>query len=352
MDAATHGARTAGSATVRPVKYDDASWHYDSAAGADEEERWARASNHIAVYVKWCMLRGWVGADHLLDDEVVAAIQELRDGTLSAYAFEDAFICGKFSEQDLSDEGNAFTRYYYLSSDSAVSDAYLLREDVCDFEAIAAKFDVAYDAWVAAGRPRPPETTRWWRCCGKVSGPSPRAKRGLVATWWDATVKPSVLAASLANAEPRVHPGVYATAAIVSSAMLAAVVVHVQLSGPFADLGLTHAQRGVERVAFATNFARLGLSLVGITAAVGLFAFASKRSMREALRVRAYTLGPISNLYAWWTLYRWLREAQPGALRPGAYALMSFTVEWGLRFVLTQYFELPLREVLLGILPS
>lgn len=73
------------------------------------------------------MLRGWVGADHLLDDEVVAAIRELRDGTLSAYAFEDAFICGKFSEQDLSDEGNAFTRYYYLSSDSAVSDAYLLR---------------------------------------------------------------------------------------------------------------------------------------------------------------------------------------------------------------------------------
>lgn len=81
------------------------------------------------------------------------------------------------------------------------------------------------------------------------------------------------------------------------------------------------------------------------------FSFAAKLPLRQVLRAQAYTLGPISHLYAWWTLYRWLREVQPAARRPEAWALMSFTVEWGLGGVLAHYFGLSLREALLRFAP-
>lgn len=176
-------------------------------------------------------------------------------------------------------------------------------------------------------------------------------KHGIVATWWDAVSEPSCLAASLAKGEPRVHPAIFAIIAITVGSMLVVAVTRLQLGSGFEELGLSAQLRFIERFALVDHAAHLGLHLLAMLFAAWLFAFSAKLPLRDVLRARAYTLGPISHLYAWWTMYRWLREVQPAARRPEAWALMSFTLEWGVSLVLAHHFGPLLRDALLDFVP-
>lgn len=176
---------------------------------------------------------------------------------------------------------------------------------------------------------------------------SPLAKHGLLDTWWDATVHPSDLAASVAKGEPRVAPGAYFGAAIVASCLIAAATNRLQLNYLLQTFGASAQLHFFERLRLFELGAALLLYLGAASVSALLFAAWSRRSLGEVLRMRAYGMGPIANLYAWWTMYRWLREVHPVARRPEAWALMSFTVEHGLAVVLVDTFAWPLRDLLL-----
>lgn len=91
------------------MKYHDASWHYggDFPQGSPNEF----GATHIALFLKWCFCKGWIGDLHKEDapDEV----ERLVSGQLSATEFFLMHCDGKLTNEDLSAEGNAFAEKYY-----------------------------------------------------------------------------------------------------------------------------------------------------------------------------------------------------------------------------------------------
>jgi hypothetical protein len=90
------------------MKYDDASWH---SGGNFPEGLNAEASfTHTGLYVAWALLAGLASEEFLenCDDD----LQELRKRAISpSQAFKN--IDGKFTDADLSGEGNDFTQAYF-----------------------------------------------------------------------------------------------------------------------------------------------------------------------------------------------------------------------------------------------
>ena len=94
------------------MKYDDASWHY----GGDEfptESPDEFGGPHIGIFLRWCFLKGWAGELHTAEnsEEVEAVI--CGDMTGTDFLFKNCD--GKFTDEDLTDPGNAFASSYYDS---------------------------------------------------------------------------------------------------------------------------------------------------------------------------------------------------------------------------------------------
>lgn len=181
--------------------------------------------------------------------------------------------------------------------------------------------------------------------------PLPPTTHGVVATWWDATLHPRELAGSLARGEPRVSAALYVLVAMVARGAIVAGVTHLQMSQALELFGAADTLDRLFRIALLDSVLAALLSVSAILVAVVFFAFVAKRTVREVLRVRAYGMGPVSYIYAWWVLYRWLREVSPGARRPEAWALMAFTLEWGLAVALGGSLLYPMRDAVLDWLP-
>ena len=62
------------------AQYDDASWHYggDFPAGQPDEN----GGTHIALFLKWCFIKGWAGQLHL--DKEPDARQQIESANLIA----------------------------------------------------------------------------------------------------------------------------------------------------------------------------------------------------------------------------------------------------------------------------
>ena len=97
------------------MKYDDASWHY----GGDfpPESPQEHGGTHIGIFLRWCFLQGWAGELHTTDanDDVEAVIRGEMSGTDFLFKYCD----GKFTDEDLTEEGNAFASSYFDTRYSA-----------------------------------------------------------------------------------------------------------------------------------------------------------------------------------------------------------------------------------------
>ena len=163
------------------MKYDDASWHIESTPDGPEDERWDAAAAHIAVYLRWCLLKGWAGELHTSDADSVDSIKAVLAGTMRATEFLSTHCDSKLMDEDLNDEGNAFTAFYY---DSGYADdlehlsgggVLSLPEESYDLSRFQEVLDKRYAEWVAAGRPaekpaRPQDPSEprkpkkpWWK---------------------------------------------------------------------------------------------------------------------------------------------------------------------------------------------
>jgi len=93
------------------MKYDDASWHYGGEFPSESPQEYG--GTHIGIFLRWCFMKGWAGDLHTTEekDDVNAVIRGEMVGTDFLFKYCD----GKFTNEDLTDEGNTFASTYYDS---------------------------------------------------------------------------------------------------------------------------------------------------------------------------------------------------------------------------------------------
>jgi hypothetical protein len=91
------------------LKFDDASWHYGGKFPKDLPN--AAGATHTGMYLAWALLSGLGGAIHA--DKFAENIDRLRSRSVTPGAFFLEVCDGKFSEEDLNEEGNTFTSVYF-----------------------------------------------------------------------------------------------------------------------------------------------------------------------------------------------------------------------------------------------
>ncbi len=91
------------------MKYDDGSWH--SGGDFPDDLPPEAGATHIGMFVGWAILAGLSG--DLLIVEFPGDVQKLRDRSVTPGAFFLASCDGKFTDEDLNEEGNAFAASYY-----------------------------------------------------------------------------------------------------------------------------------------------------------------------------------------------------------------------------------------------
>ena len=137
------------------MKYDDASWHYESTPAGSKTDRWAVAAAHIGIYLKWCMERGWAGEIHT-NSEASGILELLLAGKLTGSEFLLQECDGKFTDEDLNAEGNRFTASYFENQyaddlESVVGNAILsLHEKKYDYPSIKRLLDQRYTEWLSS----------------------------------------------------------------------------------------------------------------------------------------------------------------------------------------------------------
>jgi len=134
------------------MKYDDASWHTDSVEGT--EEPYPIAAGHIVAYLQWCLKRGWAGPDLTEDPDAAADIQKAIDGTITFTSFFENWQDCKFTADDLTEEGRAFTDGYYESKwlndvmGLAGDHIYTKTAEQYPLDEICAFLDQEYEKWL------------------------------------------------------------------------------------------------------------------------------------------------------------------------------------------------------------
>ncbi len=91
------------------AKYDDASWHYGGDFPEDLPDE--NGGIHIGIYLAWC-----INSDLISDfqkEESQEDIAKVKNREMTGAEFLMANCDGKFTDEDLTDEGNSFTEDYY-----------------------------------------------------------------------------------------------------------------------------------------------------------------------------------------------------------------------------------------------
>jgi hypothetical protein len=91
------------------MKYDDASWHYGGNFPKDLPIE--AGATHTGMFVVWALLSGLGGDIHVTDfpDE----IPKLHSRSITPGEFFLSTCDGKFTDEDLNEEGNAFAQAYF-----------------------------------------------------------------------------------------------------------------------------------------------------------------------------------------------------------------------------------------------
>ena len=91
------------------MKYDDATWH--SGGDFPDDLTDEAGATHTGMFVAWALLSGLAGDIHIHD--FPEAISRLRGRAVTPGTFFLDECDGKFTEEDLNEEGNAFAEAYF-----------------------------------------------------------------------------------------------------------------------------------------------------------------------------------------------------------------------------------------------
>lgn len=91
------------------MKYDDASWHYGGDFPEDLPEE--AGATHTGMFLAWAVLSGLSG--RIDGEDSSEDITKLRERKVTPGEFFLTFCDGKFTDEDLNAEGNAFAQVYF-----------------------------------------------------------------------------------------------------------------------------------------------------------------------------------------------------------------------------------------------
>jgi len=91
------------------MRYDRDEWHSGGDYPADLPPE--NGGTHIGMFLAWAILHGLEGDFHRAESQ--ADLDAVRSRQLTGRDFLFRACDGKFWDEDLSDEGNAFARWYY-----------------------------------------------------------------------------------------------------------------------------------------------------------------------------------------------------------------------------------------------
>ena len=146
------------------MKYEDVSWHH-VAEDYPKDLPPEAAGTHTGMFVAWALVSG------LASSELTGAAAELRARRLTPGAFFCGHCDGKFTDEDLNDEGNAFAKAYfdpesarYLSDYDAVlcdglQTAYHVPDTWASFDKLKPRLDRRLAEWRRGELGKKP----WWR---------------------------------------------------------------------------------------------------------------------------------------------------------------------------------------------
>jgi hypothetical protein len=134
------------------MKYDDASWHYGGDFPAEQPEE--NGGTHIALFLKWCFIKGWAGSLHT--DEEPEAVAAVVNGSLPATEFLFKYCDGMFTDEDLNEAGNSFAAKYYGADGLYLDDyaqffsdeMYIASEESHDFQEFSSVLDARFSSGI------------------------------------------------------------------------------------------------------------------------------------------------------------------------------------------------------------
>jgi hypothetical protein len=137
------------------MKYDDASWHYGGKFPKDLPIE--AGATHTGMFVAWALLSGLAGDIHI--EDFPEDIPRLKSRAITPGAFFLESCDGKFTDEDLNDEGNAFAQAYfdfdtgkYLADYEAALGAglpelYYVKDTWENFDLLKPVLDTQFKAW-------------------------------------------------------------------------------------------------------------------------------------------------------------------------------------------------------------
>jgi hypothetical protein len=146
------------------VKYEDISWH-NTADEYPKELSPVAAGTHTGMFMAWALVSG------LASRELAGEAGELQARRVTPGAFFCVQCDGKFTDEDLNDEGNAFAKVYfdpesghYLRDYDAVlcaglKTAYHVPDTWANFEKLKPRLDRRLVEWRRGVLGKKP----WWR---------------------------------------------------------------------------------------------------------------------------------------------------------------------------------------------
>jgi hypothetical protein len=141
------------------MAYDRADWH--SGGDYPDDLPAENGGTHIGMFLAWAISRGLEGELHREESGDELAAVRARRMTGREFLFQ---VCdGKFWEDDLSEEGNAFAEAYYAPDiyfedyeellGAELPTMYHVEDGWAAFDKLAPRLDQRYATWKSSGKP-------------------------------------------------------------------------------------------------------------------------------------------------------------------------------------------------------
>ncbi len=143
------------------MKYDDASWHY----GGDFPDNLPgeAGATHIGMFLAWALINDMAGELHL--EGARESIKKVKNQEMTGSEFLLKECDGKFTNEDLNEEGNSFAQHYFNDGDgygkyikdyqealsSGLPSMYHVEDSWENFSMLKPFLDKAYQEWKLVG---------------------------------------------------------------------------------------------------------------------------------------------------------------------------------------------------------
>lgn len=149
------------------MKYDNAAWHVrDDDHGTGD---YHAGATHAAIFLAWAASRNLLSEIHIQDSQ--AGLKQLMSRRITPLEWFMAHCDGKFTDEDLTEEGNQFAQSYYTSTDEQDADRASYTLDYVDMFTEVDSICEVRDTWENYDRIAPlidRHYTAWKKATGRV----------------------------------------------------------------------------------------------------------------------------------------------------------------------------------------